>query len=133
MCVTSQAGPVSIQAAVSEGRDDNVGVGDQTRLFVLFGGFLLMGAMMLALRWVFGTGKNQLGPRIPDPDDPTGDGLLEEVTRVPTEPAAQILRARLGGAGIRATIGRTDGIYRLLVFPADVVPAKLVLRYPTPD
>ena len=133
MCVTSQAGAVSIQAAISSGSDDNVRVGDQTRLFVLFGGFVLMGAMMLALRWVFGTGHNQPAPHIPDPDDPTGDGLLEEVTRVPTTAAAEILRARLGGAGIRATIGRTDGSYRLLVFPADLVPAKLVLRHPAPD
>jgi hypothetical protein len=133
MRVTSQAAAVSIQEAMSGGRDDNVPVGDQTRLFVLFGGFVLMGAMMLALRWVFGTGRNQPGPRIPDPDDPTGDGLLEEVARVPTASAAEILRARLGGAGIRATIGRTEDVYRLLVFPDDLVPAKLVLRYPAPD
>jgi hypothetical protein len=105
-------------------------VGDQTRLFVLFGGFALMGAMMLALRWTFGTGRNQPGPRIPDPDDPTGDGLLEEVSRVPTETAARVLRARLVRAGIRSTIGRTAGGYRLLVFPADLVPAKIVLRDP---
>jgi hypothetical protein len=103
-------------------------VPDQTRLFVLFGGFLLMGVLMLALRWTFGTGRNQRDPRDVDPDDPTGDGLLEEVSRVPSAQAAQILRARLVRAGIRATIGRADGAYRLLVFPADLVSAKLVLR-----
>ncbi len=105
-------------------------MGDQTRLFVLFGGFVLMGAMMLLLRWTFGTSRNQPGPRIADPDDPTGDGLLEEVSLVPTETAAQILRARLVRAGIRSTIGRTDTGYRLLVFPADLVPAKIILRDP---
>jgi hypothetical protein len=103
-------------------------VPDQTRLFVLFGGFLLMGVLMLALRWTFGTGRNQRDPRVVDPADPTGDGLLEEVSRVPTAQAAQVLRARLVRAGIRATIGRADGAYRLLVFPADLVSAKLVLR-----
>ena len=66
-----------------------------TRFFVLFGGLLMMAGIILALRWTFGTGKNQPGPRIPDPDDPTGDGLLEEVSRVPTVPAAQVLRSRL--------------------------------------
>jgi hypothetical protein len=96
-------------------------------LFVLFGGLLLMCVMMLALRWTFGTGKNQPGPRIPDPADPTGDGLLEEVSRVPTRPAAEVLRSRLGSAGIRATIGRADDAYRLLVFPADLVSARVVL------
>ncbi|MBW0114390.1 hypothetical protein [Pseudonocardia abyssalis] len=98
-----------------------------TRFFALFGGLIMMGVMALALRWTFGTGRDQPGPRIPDPDDPTGNGLLEEVSRVPTEPAAQVLRARLRGAGIRATVGRVDDGYRLLVFPKDLVDAKLVL------
>ena len=101
---------------------------DWTRFFVLFGGLLLMGVMALALRWTFGTGKEHPNPRVPDPDDPTGDGLLEEVSRVPTEPAAQVLRSRLRANGIRATVGRADEGYRLLVFPADLVNAKLVLR-----
>lgn len=98
-----------------------------TRFFVLFGGIIMMAGMILALRWTFGTGKNQPGPRIADPDDPTGDGLLEEVSRVPTGPAAQVLQSRLGAAGIRATIGREDGTYRLLVFRDDVVNARVVL------
>ena len=98
-----------------------------TRFSVLFGGLLLMGVMVLFLRWTFGTGSNQAVPHDPDPDNPTGDGLLEEVSRVPTESAAQVLRHRLGGAGIRATIGRTEGVYRLLVFRDDLVPAKIVL------
>lgn len=102
-------------------------VDQATRFFVLFGGLIMMGAMALALRWTFGTGADQPGPRIPDPDDPTGDGLLQEVSRVPTETAARVLRGRLRDAGIRATVGRADGGYRLLVFPADLVNAKLVL------
>ena len=101
-----------------------------TRLFVLFGGLLLMGVLMLALRWTFGTGTDHPIPRAPDPNDPTGDGLLEEVSRVPTEAAAEVLRSRLARAGIRATIGRTDRSYRLLVFADDLVPAKLVVREP---
>lgn len=102
-------------------------VDQTTRFFVLFGGLIMMGAMALALRWTFGTGRDQPGPRIPDPDDPTGDGLLEEVSRVPTETAAQVLRTRLRKAGIRATVAHERDAYRLLVFPADLVNAKLVL------
>ena len=102
-----------------------------TRFFVLFGGLGLMAVMMLALRWTFGTGRDQPGPRLPDPDDPTGDGLLDEVSRVPTEPAAEVLRGRLGAAGIRATIGRVPGGgFRLLVFRDDAVNARLVLTVP---
>lgn len=103
-----------------------------TRFFVLFGGLILMAGMMLALRWTFGTGRNQPAPHVPDPDDPTGDGLLDEVSRVPTEPAAQVLRSRLAAAGIRATVGRINGGYRLLVFRDDMVNARLVL-HTTPD
>ena len=98
---------------------------DWTRFFVLFGGMIMMVGVAVALRWTFGTGHHQL--HVPDPDDPTGDGLLEEVSRVPTEPAAQVLRARLGQAGIRATIGRAEGAYRLLVFPRDLPDAHVVL------
>ena len=101
-----------------------------TRLFVLFGGLLLMLVLMLALRWTFGSGNQYPAPRTPDPEDPTGDGLLQEVSRVPTQTAAEVLRSRLGRAGIRATIGRANEGYRLLVFADDLVPAKLVLRQP---
>jgi hypothetical protein len=96
-------------------------------LIALLGGIVMFAAVLLALRWTFGTGRDQVAPLVADPDDPTGDGLLTEVSRVPTEAAAQVLRARLTGAGIRATIGRADGAYRLLVFPADLGNAKVVV------
>jgi hypothetical protein len=96
-------------------------------LVTLVGALLMMGILFLALRWTFGTGRNQPAPLVHDPDDTTGDGLLEEVSRLPTQAAAQVLRARLGRAGIRATIGRVDGGYRLLVFHDDLVPARIVV------
>jgi hypothetical protein len=102
-------------------------VDQATRFYVLFGPLLLMLVLALLLRWTFGTGRNQPGPRIPDPDDPTGDGLLTEVSRVPTEPAAAVLRGRLREAGIRATVAREGPAFRLLVFPADEQDARVVL------
>jgi hypothetical protein len=102
-------------------------VDQATRFYGLFGGLILMVAVILLLCWTFGTGRSQPGPRIPDPDDPTGDGLLTEVTRVPTEPAAALLRRRLREAGIRATVARDGPAYRLLVFPDDVPDARVVL------
>ena len=95
---------------------------------MILGAVLMLAIVLIALRWTFGTGRDQPSPHLPDPDDPTGDGLLTEVARVPTEAAAQVLRARLAGAGIRATIGRTGDAYRLLVFPADAVDAKVVVH-----
>lgn len=96
-------------------------------VLALVGAVLMMAALLFALRWTFGTTRNQPVPYVADPDDPTGDGLLEEVSRLPTESAALVLRSRLDGAGIRATIGRTGGCYRLLVFRSDAVNARVVL------
>ena len=44
---------------------------DLTRFSVLFGGFLLMGVIILALRWTWGTGPNMPTAQLPDPDDLT--------------------------------------------------------------
>jgi hypothetical protein len=98
---------------------------DDPRFLGLFGGIVLVGVLLLLLRWTWGTGRNL---RIPDPNDPVGDGLLAEVARAPTEAAAQVLRSRLTTAGIRATIGRDGGSYRIMVFGDDAGNAKLVLR-----
>jgi hypothetical protein len=107
-------------------------VPDLTRFSVLFGGFLLMGVIVLALRWTWGTGRNIPAARLPNPDDPTGIGLLVEASRVPDPTAAELLRARLARAGIRATVRRDDDpagsrAYRILVFPDDLKPARVVL------
>jgi hypothetical protein len=108
-------------------------VPDLTRFSVLFGGFLLMGVIVLALRWTFGTDRKIPAARLDDPDDPTGVGLLVEASRVPDPTAAEVLRSRLARAGIRATVRRerTEGIpsgpYRILVFPDDLKPARVVL------
>lgn len=96
---------------------------------VEYGGVALVVVLMaLLLRWTFGT-QNSRRPPVNDPADPVNDGLLEEVSRTPTEPAAQILRGRLDDEGIRSTISRAEpDVYRLLVFPIDLANAKVVLR-----
>lgn len=105
---------------------------DITRFSVLFGGLLLMGVIVLALRWTWGTDRSIPAARLPDPDDPTGVGLLVEASRVPDPTAAEVLRSRLSRAGIRATVRRDDDpagsrAYRILVFPDDLTPARVVL------
>ena len=105
---------------------------DLTRLWVLFGGLLLMSVIVLALRWTWGTGPSLPSAQLPDPDDPPGTGMLVEAARVPDPTAAEILRGRLVAAGLRAPVRGDDDptgrrAYRILVFPADLVPAKVVL------
>lgn len=98
-----------------------------TWVVTVFGGALMLGGLVLGLRWTWGTGRDHHGPHVPDPADQTGDGLLTAVATVPTEAAAQVLRSRLAAAGVRATIGPDGSAYRLLVFHRDEVTAKLVL------
>jgi hypothetical protein len=113
-------------------------VPDLTRLWVLFGGLLLMGVIALALRWTWGSGPTLPTAQLPDPDDPSGSGLLVEASRVPNPAAAEVLRARLTAAGIRATVRHDDDpagarIYRILVFPDDLGSAKVVLSGDAPE
>ncbi len=105
---------------------------DLTRFSVLFGGMLLMGVIVLALRWTWGGDRVIPASRLPaDPDDPTGLGLLVEASLVPHPTGGVVLRRRLARAGTRATVRRTDhaaaGGYRILVFPDDLKPARVVL------
>ncbi|GLZ30211.1 hypothetical protein Lesp02_24010 [Lentzea sp. NBRC 105346] len=83
---------------------------------------VVIGALVLLLKYVFGDDRR------PVPDlDGTDFGLLSEVAVVPTEEAANVLVRRLKDNGVRATRSRHTP-YRIMVFPADVANARLVLR-----
>jgi hypothetical protein len=75
------------------------------------------------LRYTFGT-----GPKGAVPSDDGDVGLLETVATVPTREAAEVLAARLAREKVRATIAHDSAGWNLLVFPADVDDAKVVLR-----
>ncbi|MEU0882185.1 hypothetical protein ABZ345_26510 [Lentzea sp. NPDC005914] len=86
---------------------------------VVFG---VIGLLALALRYFVGNDKR------PVPDlDGTDFGLLSEVALVPTEEAANVLVQKLKANGVRATRSR-HAPYRVMVFPADVANARLVLK-----
>ena len=86
---------------------------------VVFG---VIGLLALALRYFVGNDKR------PVPDlDGTDFGLLEEVALVPTDEAANVLVKKLRDNGVRATRSR-NAPYRVMVFPADVANARLVLK-----
>jgi hypothetical protein len=84
--------------------------------------FAALGLLALVLRYFAGNDKR------PVPDlDGTDFGLLNEVAVVPTEEAATVLVQKLKRNGVRATRSR-NAPYRVMVFPADVPNARLVLR-----
>src|SRR3954453_2595095 len=99
-------GHTGVWRASRRARADDGPMPDLTRFSVLFGGLLLMGVIVLALRWTWGTGPSIPTAQLPDPDDPTGSGLLVEASQVPNPAAAEVLRGRLTAAGIRATVRR---------------------------
>ncbi len=83
---------------------------------------VVLGLLALVLRWTFGDDRRAV-------PDHTGDdfGLLREVAGAPTAEAASALASRLRAAGIRTTVARRGGVHRVLVFPADLPDAKLLL------
>jgi hypothetical protein len=84
--------------------------------------FAALGLLALVLRYFAGNDKR------PVPDlDGTDFGLLSEVAVVPTEEAANVLVQKLKRNGVRATRSR-HAPYQVMVFPADVPNARLVLR-----
>lgn len=98
------------------------------RLGELIGVVLAFGVLAVLLRWTFGHHRDTPLPT-DDPDDPMATGLLTEVSRVPGQEAARILRDRLRAAGIRSTTAPADdgAGFAVLVFGRDVPDAKVVL------
>ncbi|GAB2911342.1 hypothetical protein GCM10027047_06830 [Rhodococcus aerolatus] len=94
----------------------------------LYGPTLALLAVVLLgvlLWWTFGDSRT-----MPAPNHRSGHGygLLVEVGRVPTAVAAAELRARLAGAGVKATVSPAgEGGHAVLVFPADEADARTVL------
>jgi hypothetical protein len=98
---------------------ENVNAWTQTLLL-----FVVFGALALVLRWAFGNDRRA----VPEYDG-EDFGLLNEVAVVPTVEAAEVLATRLRTEGIKTTtVRRADGSHHVMVFPADVPNAKLLLR-----
>ncbi|MEU7479219.1 hypothetical protein AB0A63_24750 [Lentzea sp. NPDC042327] len=84
--------------------------------------FAALGLLAVLLRYFVGNDRR------PVPDlDGTDFGLLSEVAVVPTEEAAKVLVQKLRRNGVKATRSR-NAPYRVMVWPADVANARLVLK-----
>ena len=88
---------------------------------------LVVGVLMLLLRWAFSSGHS-LVERRPEVGSPEQYGLLVPIAEPPTFVEAELVRRRLSDAGLRATLAPTTEGPRVLVFPEDVKAARLVLR-----
>jgi hypothetical protein len=84
-------------------------------------GIVLVVALAMLSRWIFGTGRRRTAARaVVPPGVRVDNGLLRPVADLPDRGAASALRAVLSDAGIRSTIGvRRDGRVQVLVFPDD--------------
>ena len=115
--------------AVRRAREDTerVGWGSFSYAFGPIVALLVVGVLMLLLRWAFSSGHS-LVERRPEVGSPEQYGLLVPVAEPPTFVEAELVRRRLSAAGLRATLAPTTEGPRVLVFPEDVKAARLVLR-----
>jgi hypothetical protein len=91
--------------------------------------FAVVGLLALLLRWTFRRGGSLVAPR-PKVGDPDDYGLLVAVASPATFAEAELIRARLVGQGIRATLAPTTQGPRVLVFPDEARTARALLRGP---
>lgn len=81
----------------------------------------LLGALILAAQWAFGKGNSLI-------ESSREYGLLEPVAEGVTTEDLSAIDDVLFEAGIRSTIAKYPGGYRLLVWPADLTRTRDLLR-----
>jgi hypothetical protein len=89
--------------------------------------FAVVGLLALLLRGTFSRGHSLVArpPRIGAPGE---YGLLVEVAAPATFAEAELIRSRLAGSGVRATLAPTTQGPRVLVFPDEERVARALLR-----
>jgi hypothetical protein len=88
--------------------------------------FLVVGILVLLLRWAFG-GNRSLVERRARSGGVQEYGLLVRVAAPDTFVEAEVLRRRLEEAGLRATLAPTTEGPAVMVFPQDASAAHRVL------
>jgi hypothetical protein len=89
--------------------------------------FLAVALLVLLLRWTFGHGHS-IVERRPRRGTASDYGLLVAVAEPPTFAEAELIRARLVGHGIRATLAPTTEGPRVMVFGEEASVARALLR-----
>lgn len=87
---------------------------------------LLIGVMILLLRWGFSRGHSLVERKIV-PGTPDNYGMLVEVTKAVSLIDGEMFKQQLAAAGVKATLAVTvDGV-QLMVWPKDLNQAKRIL------
>ncbi|PWJ56297.1 hypothetical protein SAMN06264364_101273 [Quadrisphaera granulorum] len=105
-------------------RVSGVAVGSAWGTFAL--SLLMLGVLVLALRWTFSRGHS-LVTKKPRTGRASEYGLLVVVSEPGTFVEAEVDRQRLEAAGVRATLAPTTDGPRVLVFPEDARVARALL------
>ncbi len=88
---------------------------------------LVVGVLILLLRWAFGHGRS-LVERRSTPGTPQEYGLLVRVAAPATFVEAEMIRRRLVDAGVRATLAPTTQGPAVMVFSKDESIARHLLE-----
>jgi hypothetical protein len=93
--------------------------------------FVVVGALILVLRWTFPGGSRSLVARTARRGGPEDYGLLVPVAAPSTYVQGELLRRSLEDAGIRATLVQTDDGPRVMVWPENESLARQLLAKPS--
>jgi hypothetical protein len=85
---------------------------------------VVLGILVLLLRWTFGGRRRSLVARQPLPGSEDQYGLLVSIAVPGSYAEGEMLRQRLLERGIRATLAHTNDGPRLMVFPPDEERAR---------
>jgi hypothetical protein len=90
--------------------------------------FLVIGVMVLVLRWAFSGKKRSVVEGPIRPGSPDQYGLLDAVASPGNYIEAEMCRQELESAGIKATVAMTNDGPRVMVWPKDRRKAQDLLR-----
>lgn len=88
---------------------------------------LVLGVLALLLRWAFSGRATSVVERRPTAGHADEYGLLVAISSPSTFIDGEVLRQRLVGEGIRASLVSTSDGPRLMVFPDDETTARRIL------
>lgn len=101
--------------------------GSYSFVYGLFVAGLTVGLLAVLLRWTFARGQSLVSRPVRSGGE--GDyGLLVPVARFGSVIEAELIRSRLTGAGVQATVASTTGGPCVMVFADDERIARAVLR-----
>lgn len=99
-----------------------------THLFAPFIAFLVIGVVILLLRWAYSGRRDTLLASRAKPGAPDEYGLLVSVATPASAEEGDSIRDRLQRAGMRVTLAETRSGLHVLVWPADAGKARATLE-----